>query len=127
MIRKLFVFVILLSLISCQKMEEPTMQVRVHNNSSLDFYKLWLGIGGNNDNVAFDFLAAGETSEYKIVASEYYGYGKINITLANTMERLPTIVIPGPDQDGPVFSEDGHYTLVYEQNNGQWQVRFEKE
>lgn len=100
------------------------MQVRVFNNSSEDFYQVWLGVGGREHKTeAFGPLAAGETSAYHTIPGAYYGYGKVNVTLAN-MERLPTIVIPAPDQGGPQLSADGRYTLIYEQRNNQWQVRF---
>lgn len=121
------ILLLLLLLVGCQPMENATMQVRVLNNSSADFFQLWLGVGGRqHDTVAYPTLAAGETSVYQTIPAAYHGYGKINVTLA-TMERLPTIVLPGPDQGGPVFSAESHYTLIYEQLNGQWQVRFETE
>lgn len=101
------------------------MQVRVSNNSAEDFYQVWLGVGGREHKTeAFGSLAAGEMSAYHLIPSAYYGYGKVNVTLAN-MERLPTIVIPAPDQGGPQLLANGRYTLIYEQQNGQWQIRFE--
>jgi hypothetical protein len=103
------------------------MQVRVLNNSSEDFYQVWLGVGGREHKTeAFGSLAAGEMSAYHQVPSAYYGYGKVNVTLAD-MTRLPTIVIPSPDQGGPSLSVNGRYTLIYEQQNGQWQIRLESD
>ena len=104
------------------------MQMRVLNNSTEEFYRLWLGVGGKYDITAFGPLDASEVSAYKDVPSDYYGYGYVDVTLAATMDRLPLIIVPAPEEGGPVFSLDGKYTLTYEQaSDGQWQVRFQED
>ena len=123
---KWMVLLSILFLAGC-KPPEPTLQLRVFNNTSQDFYRVWVGVGGTQHKTeAFGPLAAGETSDYHTIPSAYYGYGTVNVTLAS-MKRLPTIVIPAPDQGGPQLEASSRYTLVYERHNGQWRVRFERD